>query len=413
MDRRAETHHRCAVSLVLSDRCRCQVSGARGRDSKGNFDFRISSFEFRISSLRKVPTRWKVSKPVRLALYLVENLLVLALAALIVMSSAWFQQFLERRVIASLESLTGGRVEIGHFRFKPWLFQITLQKLVIHGPEAAGDPPLVSVGDVEVGLSPGQFLHPRLRLRHVDMDGLQVHVRTNPQGVTNLPVPRQRTSPREGLAGLMDLSIGRLTLSHSALFWNDQSQPVELDARDLAVLLRLARGRYDGAISSSAIAVRSSRWSSPPIKFNSRFELSPASLVFSSFAWQAQGTAGEAYFTITLHPQWRVSGSFHASAELPALAGILHAPELRAGTLQIEGLATYQGGIDHRARPRPGSPGRHPYAHLPCPAPGSHHQLRLERKPAQSHQSPGFGLGRHGAGERCKRIFRMRLPSFT
>ncbi len=274
-----------------------------------------------------------------------ESLLAVALASLIIMSSAWFQRFLERRVIAGMESLTGCRVEIGHFRFKPWLFQMTLQKLVLHGLEAPGDSPLVSVGDMEVGLSPGQFLHPRLRLRYVDINGLQVHVRTNPQGVSNLPVPRQRTSPREGLAGLMDLSIRRLTLAHSALFWNDQSQPVELDARDLAVLLRLARGRYDGAISSSAIAVRSSRWSSPPIKFNGRFELSPASLVFSSFAWQAQGTAGQAYFTITLHPQWRVSGSFHASAELPALAGILHAPELRAGTLQIEGLATYEGGM--------------------------------------------------------------------
>ena len=144
-----------------------------------------------------------------------ENLLVLALAALIVMSSAWFQHVLERRVIASLENLTGGRVEIAHFRFKPWLFQITLQKLVIHGSEAAGDPPLISAREVEVGLSPGQFLHRRLRLRHVDVNDLQVHLRTNPQGVTNLPRPGKRTSAQQGLADLMNLSIGRLTISHS------------------------------------------------------------------------------------------------------------------------------------------------------------------------------------------------------
>jgi translocation and assembly module TamB len=275
----------------------------------------------------------------------VETLLAAALASLIIMNSVWFQRYLERRVIAGLESLTGCRVEIGQFRFKPWLFQITLQKLVLHGLEASGNSPLVSVGDMEVGLSPGQFLHPRLRLRYVDLNGLQVHVRANPQGVSNIPVPRQPTSTQEGLAGLMDLSIRRLTLSHCALFWNDQSQPVELDARDLAVLLRLARGRYSGSISSSATSVRSSRWASPPIKFNGRFELSPATLVFSSFAWQAKGTAGQAYFTITLQPKWQVSGSFHASAELPAWASVLHAPELRAGTLQIDGLAAYQGGM--------------------------------------------------------------------
>jgi translocation and assembly module TamB len=293
----------------------------------------------------RFPTRWKVSKPVRIALFLVENLLALALACLIVMNSGWFQRVLERRVITGLESLTGGRVEIGRFRFKPWLFQITVQKLVIHGSDAAGDSPVVSVGDMEVGLSPGQFLHRRLRLRYVDINELQVHVRTNSQGATNLPIPHERTSARQGLAGLMNLSIGRLTLSHSAFFWNDQREPMGMDTREVAILVRLTRGHYLGAISSSAITLRSAGWSSPPVKFNGRFDLSPVSLVFSTFAWQAQGTAGEAYFTITPHPEWQVSGAFHGSVELPALATLLHAPELRAGTLQVEGLADYQGGI--------------------------------------------------------------------
>ena len=45
-------------------------------------------------------------------LYVVENLLALALAALIVLSTGWFQRWLERRVITSLEDLSGGRVEI-------------------------------------------------------------------------------------------------------------------------------------------------------------------------------------------------------------------------------------------------------------------------------------------------------------
>jgi translocation and assembly module TamB len=289
-------------------------------------------------------TRWKVSKPVRVTLYLVESLLVLALASLIVMSTAWFQHVLERRVISNLENITGGRVEIGHFRFKPWLFQITLQKLVIHGSEAAGEPPLISVREVEAGLSPGQLLRRRLRLRHVDMDGLQVHLRTNPQGVTNLPSPEERTSPQQGLTGLMDLSIGRLTVSHSAFFWNNQRQPVEINAQELAILLRMTRGRYSGAFSSSATTVRLSDWSSPPINFNSRFELSPASLVFSSFAWQAPGIVGDASFTIIPHPALQGTGSFHATAELPALAPIFHAPEWRAGTVQFEGIADYQNG---------------------------------------------------------------------
>ena len=322
-------------------------------------------------------TRWKVSKPVRITLYLVENLLVLALAALLVMSSAWFQHVLERQVIANLENLTGGRVEIAHFRFKPWLFQITMQELVIHGSEAAGEPPLISVHDVEIGLSPGQFLHRRLRLRHVDMDELQVHLRTNSQGVTNLPVPPERISPQQGLAGFDE-----------SLDWTPYSFPLGLFLERPSATA--CAGHARGGDSSPHNAGKSTtgrlllppprfahpHWSSPPIKFNGRFELSPARLVFSSFAWQAPGTAGEASFTIIPHTVLEATGSFHASAELPALASLLHAPELRAGTLQIEGLATYQGGIISAQGRAQGSPCGDPHAHFSLPASGSHGQLR-------------------------------------
>jgi translocation and assembly module TamB len=274
----------------------------------------------------------------------VESLLVLALAALIVMSTAWFQHVLERRVIASLQTLTGGRVEIGHFRFKPWVFQLTLQKLVIHGSEAAGDPPLISAGEMDVGVNPGQFLRRRLHLRHVDVNELQIHLRTSPQGITNLPTPGVQTSAQQGLADLMDLSIGRLTVSHSAFFWNDQQQPVEIDARDVAILLGMKRGIYNGTLSSSATTLRTSYGLTPPIHFNGRFELSTASLAFSWLAWEAPGTAGEASFTLLLRPVLQASGSFHASAEISALARVLHAPDLRAGTLQVEGQGVYEGG---------------------------------------------------------------------
>jgi translocation and assembly module TamB len=291
-----------------------------------------------------LPTRWKVSKPVRLALYLLECLIVLALAALVVMDSSWFQQFLEGQVIANLESLTGGRVEIGQFRFRPWLLQIRLEGLVIHGAEAVAETPLVSAREVEAGISPPQLLRRRLRLRHLDVDGLEMHFRTNSQGISNLPGPPEQTSQQRSLLSLMDLSIGRLTVSHSAFYWNDQRQPLEIDAKELAVLVSMSHGRYSGTLSSSAARIHSPSWSSPPINFNSRFELSRASLVFTSFAWQAPGTSGGAAFTILPRPTLEGSGSFHASTEIPALARILHAPELRGGTVQIEGLAVYQGG---------------------------------------------------------------------
>ena len=268
----------------------------------------------------------------------------MALAALIIMSTGWFQHVLERRVIAGLEHLTGGRVEIAHFRFRPWLFQIRAQGLVIHGSEPTTDPPLLSVHDVEAGVSPTQLLRQRIRLRHLDIDELQVHLLSDAHGITNLPQPEEQVSPRQGLTGLMDLSIGRLTISHSAVFWNDLKHPLGIEAKDLAILLGMTQGRYAGTLSSSATTIRSPRSSTASINFHSRFELSRTSLALSSLVWQTQGTSGEVSVKILLRPDLLASGEFHASAEIPALARVFDAPELRAGTLKLDGLGVYQRG---------------------------------------------------------------------
>ena len=103
-----------------------------------------------------------------------ESVLALALTALIILSTGWFQRSLERRVIAALESLTGGRVEIAGFHFRPWVLQATLQNLVIHGSEAAGEPPLVSARQVVAHLSPQAFFRQHLQLRGLDVDVLRL-----------------------------------------------------------------------------------------------------------------------------------------------------------------------------------------------------------------------------------------------
>ncbi len=271
-------------------------------------------------------------------------MLVLALVALIFMSTGWFQHVLEQRVVTGLEDLTGGRVEIGYFRFRPWLFQVTAQKLVIHGSEGPGEAPLISVREVDAGLRPTQLLRRRLRLRSLDTDGIEVHLRTDAQGVTNLPRAGQPASPHEGLAGLMNLSIGRLTISHAVFFLNDQRQSLDLNATDLAILLSLAGGVYHGTLSSSATTIRSPQWSSPAIKFTSRFEASHASLVFSSFAWEMPGEEGVASFSILPLPALHISGSFHTSTDVSFLSRVLKSPELREGNLVVDGTGLYEDG---------------------------------------------------------------------
>ncbi len=271
--------------------------------------------------------------------------LVLALVCLLVLDSDWFQRTLQRRIVAGIEDMTGGRVELGYFRFRPWLLQATLQDLVIHGSEGPGEQPLCSIRVVVGAVSPAQLLHSQLRLRYVDLDGLGIHIRSDSHGVTNsFPSPRQKTSVQEGLSGFMDLSIGRLTVEHAAVYWNDRKSPVGLSARDLAILLHSSQGHYSGSISSSGTTVHATDWSVPPIKFNSRFEISAQTFAFPSLAWKTRGMSGDAIFTLLPLPQIQAAGTFHTTLELTALAPILQAPEWKGGTVQFEGSARYLDG---------------------------------------------------------------------
>ena len=250
-------------------------------------------------------------------LYAAESLLALALAALIVSSTAWFQRWLEHRVVAALEHLTGGRVEIAGFRFRPWLFQLSLRNLVIHGEEGAGQPPLIFVRNIVTHLGPEELLRQHIHLHSLDMDDLEVHVHTGAGGGTNLPELLQQATPEESLRGLMNLSIGRLTVSRSAFFWNDQRQPFEMNAGKLAILLRMAHGHYTGSISSTGTSIRLSRWALPPLNFASRFEVSRNRLSFSSFTWQAEWSRGQAALNIRFLASPQAAGAFVASAIYP------------------------------------------------------------------------------------------------
>ena len=273
-----------------------------------------------------------------------EGLLALIVVGLVVASTSWFQRQLERRVVAALADLTGGRVEVKSFRFHPWLLQATLEGFTIHGTEPAGQPPLVSVRHVEVRLNPDQLLRRQLRFHSMDVDELRVHLYTASDGSTNLPGFYAQISPQAGLDNLLALSIGHLTVSHSAFSWNDLQYPLELDARELAVLLRMTGHRYTGTLSSSGALVHSSRWALPPVTFAGRFELARTGLTVSSFSWQAQGVSGGGSFVFHPRPAPESYASFGMATDLAALSRILRVPELRGGSLQIQGQAIYRHG---------------------------------------------------------------------
>jgi translocation and assembly module TamB len=293
-----------------------------------------------------------MSKHFRITLAIIGMVAALATAAIAVMSTPWFRHALERRLIVALEDVTGGRVEVQEFRFHPIVLQAIFHGLVLHGSEASQAPPLFSARTIVLRLSPTNLLHREIRIMSLDWDGAELHLRTNPDGSTNLPGPLTRFNAGQVMGQLIDLRIGRVTLAHSTFFWDDQALKMDLSARDVALLLHL-RGahRYEGNLAASAVNVRMPGQAMPPLTFSGRFGLSENELAVSSLVWQFRGMTGQGSFTFHPLPAPRAYFSFQTSFDVAALNPLLHLPGLQNGNVRLEGQGIYrQGELSVRGR---------------------------------------------------------------
>jgi translocation and assembly module TamB len=286
-----------------------------------------------------------MSKHFRITLAIIGTLVALAMAAIAVMSTPWFRRALERRLIVALEDTTGGRVEVQDFRFHPIVLQAIFHGIVIHGSEPPQAPPLFSAHTVVLRLSPANLLHREIRIMSLDWDGAEFHLRTNPDGSTNLPSPITRYTAGQVMEQLIDLRIGRVTLAHSTFFWNDRPISLDLSAREVALLLHLQRGpHYEGSLAASAVTTLLPGRSTLPLSFSTRFTLSQNELAVTSIGWQAHGMSGQGSFTF--HPVSEPKGyfSFQTSFDVAALNPLLRFPDLQNGNLRLEGQGIYRHG---------------------------------------------------------------------
>jgi translocation and assembly module TamB len=285
-----------------------------------------------------------MSKHFRITLAIIGTLVALATATIAVMSTPWFRRTLERRLIVTLEDVTGGRVEVQEFHFHPIVLQAIFQGFVLHGSEAPPAPPLFSARTVVLRLSPADLLHRQIRIRSLDWDGAEVHLKTNPDGSTNLPGPVTRYDAGQVMEQLIDLRIGRVTLARSTFFWNERALDLDLSARDVALLLRLRGGRYEGSLAASAVTAHGPGHSIPPLTFSTHFVMSQNDLEATSIVWQARGMTGQGSFTF--HPDPGPEGyfSFQVNFDAASVSQLLRLPDLQNGNLRLEGQGIYRPG---------------------------------------------------------------------
>jgi len=173
---------------------------------------------------------------------------LLAVGAYFYMSSTAFENIVRGRLTAELERMTGGRVEIGLFRWRLLDLEADVDNVVVHGLEGPGEAPYAHIAHLRVDFSVLGVLSPRLLLTDLTVTAPQIHLIVYAGGGTNQPHPRRPRKPgKPALDELFDLHAEHVAVVNGLLDYDnrassfdfeDRYAPLDFTASDVSMLMR-------------------------------------------------------------------------------------------------------------------------------------------------------------------------------
>ncbi|MBV9759264.1 MAG: translocation/assembly module TamB domain-containing protein [Acidobacteriaceae bacterium] len=193
--------------------------------------------------------------------------LVLIVASILVLRSAWFANFVREKIIATTEESTGGTVEIGAFQFDWTHLTVRIRDFVLHGTEPKTADPLVRVPRLELRLKLFAGLKKAVDLQYLGIEQPEVDVIVFPDGKTNIPEPKvqKKSSDTSGLQTVVDLAVGQFNIQNGLLEFAQQKNVFSARGENLRVLLNYnpLNPRYQGSLSIDPLLLASG--SRPPM----------------------------------------------------------------------------------------------------------------------------------------------------
>jgi translocation and assembly module TamB len=184
------------------------------------------------SAIRRRPKR-HLRRLFRIGLGAAIVLVVAILGAIFWAGSSSCENLVRTRLIAELESATGGRVEIASFHWHLTDLDAEASGIVIHGREAASETPYARVAHIHVRISILSLFNPVVRLRELEITQPEMHLIVYSNGTTNQPLPRKprQTIGKYGLDTLFRLQARRMTVQGGGLDYENRSANFDFQNR--------------------------------------------------------------------------------------------------------------------------------------------------------------------------------------
>ena len=280
------------------------------------------------------------------------RLLALAAVLLVLFAAlAWylntdsFREKVRARVVADLERMTGGKVEIESFTWKFSTLQFEIRNLTIHGREAANEIPYAHADRIRVAVKIVSFFSRKISLEKVNIERSTIHLIVYPDGSTNQPSPSAAAGGNQGLGqDLFDLAIKDIAVDDGVFMLNQERVPFNFSGKELSASLSYvaAEKAYDGHLDLAPVVIGYRNSAPFQAEVHGNFRLRDKQMDIKSLRLATRNSSFEGAGTLRHYDNPELALDYHASLDLAEVGIDGKIPQLRAGHADLKGNLAYQ-----------------------------------------------------------------------
>jgi translocation and assembly module TamB len=255
-----------------------------------------------------------------------------------------FRDLVRRKVIAELELVTGGKVEIQSFNWKLSKLEFEARGVTIHGLEKSDQPPFIHADRVAGQGRIISLLGQQIGLRSLTIEHPEVHFIIYPDGTTNQPMPKIQEQDTNPVQPLFDMAISHVEITNAEVLFNEKKLPFDFTGDGLTGGMTYSpqSRNYEGNFSINVVSARYPHLEPLHGNLDLHFLLRPTQVEVKAAKFTVDHSVFNAGGTVTNYANPEVHVQYSAAVDLREMGQNLHMRELEAGQLDVTGSGNYQ-----------------------------------------------------------------------
>jgi translocation and assembly module TamB len=270
-------------------------------------------------------------------------LLLVIVAAVVLLRTPAFHNYLLAKIEQQAGKAIGGRVDVQNFDLHPGTLTADIYGLTVQGKESPAEKPLLQVQHVKVGIRIISVLRRKVNLSELLIEHPVVNLIADKQGNSNLPQPPPSEN-KSSSTNIFDLAIGHVLLTSGEIDARDRRIPVDANLTNLRTEITFSQleKKYSGTISYEDGVIDYAQLRPLRHSMQASFDASPSELNLKPLVLRLGGSRVALRASVKDYSTTPVAtGSYDVVLHTQDFAGLLSTAQT-AGDVALHGKLKYQ-----------------------------------------------------------------------